>query len=194
MNNAESNNVLQLQERIANGDQAALKTLYDELGRNLLFLAQTFVHSNEIAEEIVQDVFVQLWKHRQKLAPVRNLRLYLYVATKNTCCSYLRRNDRQNHMSIDELSLPYLKIHITPEDEMISNEMLQRIHLAINNLPPKCRQVFKLVKEDGLRYAEVAELLDLNIKTVENQMAIALKKIHSSISSHLHNKLRISQK
>jgi len=72
-------------------------------------------------------------------------------------------------------------IDATPEDLMISGEMLQGINRAINELPPQCRLVFKLVKEDGLKYREVAELLHLSLKTVENQMGIALKKIHSSI-------------
>jgi RNA polymerase sigma factor (sigma-70 family) len=68
---------------------------------------------------------------------------------------------------------------------MISGEAIQRINIAINELPPKCRLVFKLVKEDGLKYREVAELLQISLKTVENQIGIALKKIHSTINVHL---------
>ena len=69
---------------------------------------------------------------------------------------------------------------------LISVEIIQRINKAINDLPPKCRLIFKLVKEDGLKYKEVAELLHLNLKTVENQLGIALKKIHQAVRLHLH--------
>ena len=64
---------------------------------------------------------------------------------------------------------------------MITAEMLKRIQSAINQLPPKCQLIFKLIKEDGLRYKEVAELLGLSIKTIENQMALALRKLENSI-------------
>ena len=83
--------------------------------------------------------------------------------------------------SLDEVLVELKSIHFDPEQLMITAEMVKRIHQAIQQLPPKCRLIFKLVKEDELKYKEVAELLQLSIKTVEAQMTIALRKIHASI-------------
>jgi len=73
-------------------------------------------------------------------------------------------------------------LYFDPEQLLITAEMINRIKEVINQLPPKCRIIFKLVKEDDLRYREVAEILDISIKTVENQVSIALKKIGSAIN------------
>ena len=72
---------------------------------------------------------------------------------------------------------------------MITAEMLRRINNAINALPPRCKLVFKLVKEDGLPYKEVADILDISIKTIDNQLAIALRKISEAINLQLKMKL-----
>ena len=79
--------------------------------------------------------------------------------------------------SLDEVLVELKSIHFDPEQLMITAEMVKRIHQAIQQLPPKCRLIFKLVKEDGLKYREVAELLHLSVKTIEAQMAIALRRI-----------------
>jgi RNA polymerase sigma-70 factor (ECF subfamily) len=73
-----------------------------------------------------------------------------------------------------------------PEQIFITSEMVSRVNLAVNMLPTRCKLIFKLAKEDGLRYAEIARLLKISIKTIDNQLAIALKKISKSISFDLH--------
>lgn len=175
----------ELQRRIATGDGIALRNLYNAYGNKLFHLAYAIVHSKETAEEIVEDVFIQVWKKRSHIATIENLVFYLFVATKNISCNYLRKYSRKKNFCLDELSLPYYHINVSPEDLLITSETLQGINKAINELPPQCRIIFKLVKEDGLKYKDVAALLNLNIKTVENQMGIALKKLHSSIETLL---------
>jgi RNA polymerase sigma-70 factor (ECF subfamily) len=82
---------------------------------------------------------------------------------------------------MDEVELPYYKIEASAEDLMTLRETLQKFHHALNALPPKCRLIFKLIKEDGLKYKEVAMLLEISQKTVEAQMGIAFKRISQSI-------------
>lgn len=172
--------------RIAANDHTALKELYDHFGKQFYQLALAIVQSVEMAEEIVEDVFIAVWKHRSRLTEINNLQLYLYVSTRNISRSYLRKYKNRHFINFDEVQLPYFRVDITPEDMLISSEMVQRINAAINELPPKCRLIFKLVKEDGLKYREVAELLHLNVKTVENQVGIALKKVHAAVTLLLH--------
>lgn len=183
-------NVAELQLRIAGDDEAALRALYGHYSGRLLRLAWAIVHSREMAEEIVADVFIRIWEQRAGLARITRLHWYLYVTTKNISISYLRRQRRNRHIQLDEATLPDLQLDVTPEDLMISGEALQRIHAAINSLPPRCRLIFKLVKEDGLKYREVAELLHVNMKTVENQMGIALKRVYAAVNIHLHDSPR----
>jgi len=170
-----------IQNRMAEDDQEALRVLYDHYNKRLFELAYAIVRSKEMAEEVVGDVFIQVWQKRKRVRTVENFSFYLYVMTRNSSRSYLRKYGRKKLLDLDELALPFFQIDASPEDLMISGEALQAINRAINDLPPQCRMVFKLVKEDGLKYREVAELLHLSLKTVENQMGIALKKIHAAL-------------
>jgi RNA polymerase sigma-70 factor (ECF subfamily) len=182
MKNLDPKEISELQFRLRHSDECALKELFDHYSEKLFHLAYAIVHSRELAEEIVEDVFIQVWHKKLKISSLENLTWYLYVITKNISCNYLRKYKKIKHIDLDELALPYLTLCSSPEDLMISNETLQKINKAVNDLPPKCRIIFKLVKEDGLKYAQVAVLLNLTCKTVENQMGIALKKLHASIS------------
>lgn len=181
MRNANNSQIKELQFRLGNNDQNALKDLFDHFSKRLFHFAYTIIHSREFAEEIVEDVFIQVWLKRIKLSTLENLTWYMYVTTKNISCNYLRKYNKINHIDVDELTLPYYKVDATPEELMISHETLKKVNKIINDLPPKCRIIFKLIKEDGLKYKEVAGLLNLSSKTVENQMGIALKKLHAAI-------------
>jgi RNA polymerase sigma factor (sigma-70 family) len=85
-------------------------------------------------------------------------------------------------------------IYFDPEQLLITAEMLGFIYKAIDQLPPKCKMVFKLAKEDGLKYREVAEVLNISVKTVENQLAIALQKIGEVVSFDIHRSISSSMK
>jgi RNA polymerase sigma-70 factor (ECF subfamily) len=93
---------------------------------------------------------------------------------KNACLNYLRRNDLPVPLSVDELSVDHLQLIA---DAVIQKELQRQIREAIEQLPPRCRLVFKLIKEDGLSYKQVASILDISVKTVDNQLYLALKKL-----------------
>ncbi|WP_142686575.1 RNA polymerase sigma-70 factor [Chitinophaga polysaccharea] len=165
----------ELQRRIYTGDTQAFKELYDSCCTSLLQLAMAIVHTREMAEEIVADVFISVWKKRNDLNQVANLKWYLYAATRNISLNYLRKYAHKKTVHLDEAQMP--EYETDPEAQLISNEMMRHINTAISELPPQCRLIFRLVKEDGLKYREVAALLNVSIKTVENQVGIALKKL-----------------
>ncbi len=185
--------LIELQKRMGCDDEIALKILYDCYGNKFFLLAYAIVRSKEIAEEIVEDVFIKIWKKRSSLKNMENFSFYMYVMTKNISKSYLRKYSHKKHIDLDDAALPYYQIDTTPEDLMITREIMDRINKGINELPPKCRIIFKLVKEDGLKYKEVAELLHLHIKTVENQIGIALKKINVVVQLHLPKQIHSSK-
>ncbi len=168
---------------IANGDAPTFEKLYLLLYKDLYRFAFSIIKSRHIAEEIVSDIFVQLWKKRASIGEIKNLRVFLYVAVKNLSLTYLYKAKKQKVSWIEEYANG-AEIQLTTnnsDDILIAKELSQNLQRAIRNLPDKCKAVFKLVKEDGLKYAEAAKVLNLSVKTIENQMGIALKKIANAI-------------
>lgn len=174
-----------LQHRLAEGDEAALEKLHALFCNQLLQWAVAIIRSPQLAEEIVEDVFIKIWNRRTEIPAVNNLKSYLYTLTRNTSRDYLRKYSGKQNFNLDEVSTPLLSVESSPEDLVISAEVIKKINQAINDLPPKCKFIFKLVKIDGLKYREVADLLEVNIRTVETQMRIALKKLHTSLTIYL---------
>jgi len=174
-----------LQMRIAMGDQSALRKLHVMLSGPLFQLSNAMVRSRQIAEEVVEDVFIKTWEQRNRLGELDNLRAYLFVLARNLSVDHLRKISGKRVCTLEDVNVPVLTVQSNPEDMMISREIVKRINLAINDLPPKCKLIFKLVKMDGLRHKEVAEVLNISLKTVESQMSIALKKLHYSIQMYI---------
>ena len=160
-----------------NNDQAAYKELFVMLHYRLKQFAFTILKSHEEAEELVSDVFIKIWEKRGQLTTVESPRLYFYTTTKNLAITRINKQKKQISMAPDDWLVQLNSIYFDPEKLMITEEVFRQIRQAVNDLPPRCRLIFKLVKEDGLRYKEVAEILHLSVKTVEAQMAIALRRV-----------------
>jgi RNA polymerase sigma-70 factor (ECF subfamily) len=165
-----------------NGDPLAYKKLFLFYYPRLLSFSYGFTHCKEASEEVVSDVFMNIWCNREKLLRVGNFNLYIYVSTKNLSLNCVEKQKRDKTFSLDDVLIEFKSIYYDPEQLMISAEMFKRICSAIQTLPPKCRLIFKLIKEDGLSYKEVAQLLHLSVKTIENQMTIALRKMGDAVA------------
>ena len=166
-----------LLQKIQNGDQSAFKEFYHFQFFKLYQFAYSFVHSKETSEEIVNDVFLSLWQKKDTLSTINNIQVYLYVSVKNASLNYLRRNNLSIPVSIDYLCVDHFPLVADPELLLSQRELQKQIREAIEQLPPRCRLVFKLVKEDGLSYKQVASILELSVKTVDSQLCLALKKL-----------------
>lgn len=180
------NEIKELQRRLAMyDDESAYKELFITFFKPLQQFAYSFVKSKELSEEIVSDVFLKIWINRADIQNIDNFKVYLYVSIKNTALKYLLKQHKQVAISIDELDVELESLGRNPEEILLTAEMLQRIKQAVNSLPPRCKIIFKLIKEDGLRYKEVAEILNISVKTIDNQLAIALSKISKAVSVDL---------
>lgn len=166
---------------IALPDEHAFEDLYRHYFVRLYRFCFSIIHIKEPAEEIIHDVFMSLWKKRLMLHEIDNLDVYLYVSVKNLSLNYLRDNHFSHTVDIEQACNNYIQFHADPEALLVSAEMIKAVLAAIEQLPPRCKLIFKLVKEDGLKYKEVSRLLGLSVKTVEAQLAIALKKIASAL-------------
>ncbi len=176
-------------------DEQAFKSLYEQYAFDLFQLAYAYLKNRELAEEAVNDVFLSVWKKKENLPEIENIYLYLCKSVKNSAIDYLESGKKRaaNAMEAQALQTDHIGFVMDPEHLMINRELNQQIKKAILSLPPRCRLIFKLIKEDGLKYREVAELLSLSSRTVETQLAIALKRIGSSLLPHLPES-RILQK
>lgn len=178
--------LLILLQQIAAGDQAAFRQVYFGFYKRLYHFALAIVKTREPAEEIVEDVFIRIWQQREELPSIRNLRVYLYTATKNTALNYLSKKAKASITEpFDHIQIDLNGSVVTPEQILITAEMYKKIQKAVEALPPRCKMIFKLVREDGLRYKEIAEILNISVNTIDAQMAIAVKRIAAALEAEL---------
>lgn len=158
-------------------DQQAFKAFYKLLFFKLYQFAYSYLRKKETAEEVVNDVFLGLWQKRNTLNEIRNINVYLYVSVKNDCLNRLRKSKQALPLTADDLTLDHLTLKANPESCLITRELQQKIQAAIGELPPRCKLIFKMVKEDGLSYKEAAKILEISVKTVDAQLCVALRKL-----------------
>lgn len=162
-------------------DTAAYKTLFFSLFPSLQNFAYAILRSRQVAEETASDALMEVWIRRKKLMEIENLKFYLFTAVKNGALRKLKQENRASRISLDNLDAEIVSGYSTPEEHLHTSELERELHKAIQQLPPRCRIIYKLAKEDKLRYAEISELLGVSIKTIDNQLAIALQKIADTI-------------
>lgn len=145
--------------------------LYETLAPNLLFYARKFV-SYPVAEDIVHDVFLNIWKKGAFLITDKSVSAYLFQAVRNACLNHLKHETiHQEYIpqAIKELKIEELTT-TSPEMNLIDQEELDKIYDAIAQLPEKCREVFHLSYVEGKKNAEIADSLQISIRTVENHL------------------------
>lgn len=169
--------------RISCDDEQAFAELYRTYKEKLLRFSYSITRSLQSAEETVEDVFINLWCNRKNLSAIRDLTVYLYTAVKNRSLNVLsRRSYDLVTAPFDFLDIELQPLSTNPYEILVTREMLQKMHQAIEALPARCKMIFKLVREDGLQYKEVAEILNISVKTIDAQMAIAVKRICTAVN------------
>ncbi|HMH33539.1 MAG TPA: RNA polymerase sigma-70 factor [Puia sp.] len=178
-------------QQVAAGDQAAFRKIYGFYFKRLYHFAFAFVKTKETAEEIAEDVFIRIWQQRTGLGSIRNLKVYLYTATKNAALNYLSRKARENITEpFDHIHIAMISPGLSPEQILVTSEMYKKVQEAVEALPPRCKMIFKLIREDNLKYKEVSEILNISVNTIDAQMAIAVKRIAAA----LHIDLRLNRR
>lgn len=144
-----------------------------------------YVKHKESAEEIVSDVFMKLWMRRRTLPLIRNLETYLFIAVKNHSLNHLKQFSNYRVAYLEDTGIHNLVNTDNPERELERRELIFKMDQAVNSLPRQCKIIFNLIKEEGLKYKEVAEILNLSSRTVETQLVRAIKKIDTVLSPYL---------
>jgi RNA polymerase sigma-70 factor (ECF subfamily) len=180
-------NIQNLLYRISsNSDEQAFQQLFNIYAGGLTRFTFSILKNKELSEEAVSDVFFKIWLHRSRIAEIENFKAYLYTTSRNISLNYLDKEKRKKAVSLDDISVNLPIDEICPESDMISKELKEAIGRAIDHLPERCKLIYSLAKIEQLKYKEIAEILDISVKTIDHQLTIAIHKIGVEIQQYLN--------
>jgi RNA polymerase sigma-70 factor (ECF subfamily) len=166
------------------GDERALEQIFRAYYEGLVGFVRRYVKTTEIAEELVQDLFLKMWSRRGSLGEIDSVKTYLFRAARNTALNHLRRR-KLEHEWLEKEGTTITEEQTQEGDETVAeSELASAVRAAVDRLPPRCREVFMLSRDGGLTYGEIAKSLGISIKTVETQMGRALKALRESLKAY----------
>ncbi len=148
--------------------------------------ARQFLNDSELAEETVQDMFVKIWEKRESLNIETSVKHYFFRSVRNHCLNQIQHEKIKKQYA--KVVLESANHEISPEQYFIEVDLVKRIEASIEALPPKRKEIFRLSREQGMKYKDIAETLNISVKTVEAQMGLALKHLRDELkdfSTHL---------
>lgn len=174
-----------LARRIRRGDSQAFELFFRKYYLRLCSFSNKFIHDPEQSHDIVSDAFLKIWENRKNIDPENSLVSLAFKITQNLSLNHLR-NKKVQSKYIDILQFTYCENCDTSNyDFFLVNELESKIESAIIKIPPQCRKIFELSRFEGLKYSQIAERMNLSIKTVEVQISKALKILRKELSDYL---------
>lgn len=169
---------------VRSGDINAFEMMFKTYYQPLCRYASTFVKDPEEAEEIVQGTFIGIWEKRQAIDIATSVKAYLYRAVRNSCLNEIKHRKvkalyAQGELRTDE------RYYEASDQSTLRDELETKIQAAIQTLPEQCRIIFQLSRFEELKYQEIADQMNLSVKTVENQMGKALKIMREQLRDYL---------
>jgi len=166
------------------GKETAFEMIFKTYYRPLCNYAYSFLNDKDEAEEVVQSSFISIWEKRNEISIQTSFKSYLYRVVRNACLNVIK------HERVKQQHADYEKARGEPSHESVAqavtaSELEQRIYGAMKVLPEQCRLVFQLSRFEELKYQEIADQLNISIKTVENQMGKALKIMRTQLKDFL---------
>ncbi len=171
---------MELVRSLQKGDISAFDRLFTKYGGKIFYLAKGFLGSREEAEGLVQEVFIKIWENRRNIKEHLSFRSYLFTITYNAIRKYFRAKYKEQEFLKEFLNdYPELTDQVSVQIEYI--ELLEQVDLAVEKLPRRQKQIYKLSREEGLSHKEIARILSLQPKTVENHLHEAMKRIRKHL-------------
>lgn len=156
--------------------------IFKEHHSHCLAFATHYIGDPYEAEEVVQLVFSQLWEKRANIAILGSERSYLFSAIRNTAISQWRKQTVRSEKETSFGKMQDVEVHMSLQ----ARELEGKLELALDKLPERCREVFVLSRKQQLKYAEIASVMNISVKTVENQMGKALKILHQELREYFN--------
>lgn len=173
---------------VSTDSRGAFERFYNLYYDQVFRFAYYCLGDKEACREVVTDVFFSVWQSREKLQDVSNINTYLYIAVRNAAFHYQEKNHRFSNLSLEDVPLlAESGSGESPEDQLETKEMREILNRAIDELPEKCRLIFLMQREEGLKTKEVAEILSIQESTVRVQMKIAVEKLIARLKPDFPN-------
>lgn len=163
---------------VTEGDRNAFTQIYNNYRNKIYSIAFELTESTTVAEEIVQDTFLKIWVKRESLLEVEHFRAYLFTITRNYVFTALKRIARKESIEVSVIQDAPLYENDT-EDRVLNNEYTRILQAAIDRLPEQQKQVYNLIKKEGLKREEAAAALHLSPETVKTHLAQAMRSIRT---------------
>ncbi len=181
------NNDVELIQSLKNGESKAYSYLLNQYHHKLCVYAYGLTNDYDISEDIVQNVFVYLWKNRVKLKDLFSIKSYLYKSVYNEFIDQYRK--KKTVIALEKEYIDALNHVVDTEDENSLERLITLVKQEIEHLPPKCKQTFLLSKKEGLTNMEIAEYLDVSIKSVEAHITKAFSILRQTVGDKMESLL-----
>lgn len=175
--------------KLKDGDEHAFKELFERYYSSMCLFARQFLNDHELAEETVQDMFVKIWEKRSLLNIETSVKQYLFRSIRNQCLNQIQHEKIKHRYANKVLESAHQEVD--PDQYYIEVDLLRRIEKSIDSLPPKRREIFRLSREQGMKYKEIADTLNISVKTVEAQMGLALKYLRDELKDYNNHLLTL---
>lgn len=169
--------------RLREGDRQAFDEIFRQSFATLVRLAASMLHDVALAEDVVQEVMLELWRRRELLDPDGSPQAYLYQATRNRALNQLRSRNVRQRTALR--MVPESTREATAPSRVVAQEMDVAFQRAVSAMSPRCREVFELSRGRGLKYSEIADMLGVSVKAVEAQMGKALRILREHLAPWL---------
>lgn len=180
--------IVKLAHSVAQDNRTAFSMFYQIYYEDVFRLSYYFLKEKEACGEVISDVFFSVWQSRKKLKEIANMEAYLYTVTRNESIRYLNKRKNYDTVSFEEIPIQLAgQDDASPEDTLENKEIEELLTRIINELPEKCRLIFLMTRQEGLKPKEIAEILSINESTVRVQMKIAVDKIITRIRPYFPN-------
>ncbi len=170
-------------KKISKGDLSAFEKLFKDYYEELCYFADRYLNDMDQAEEVVQDTFFVIWQNRDKINVKQSVKSYLYTAIKNKSLKEIRSKSYENKYKSHMKNQGY-ETASTPVEELNAKELNMLINRTLRSLPERTQKVFKMSRDEGLKYKEIAEKLSISVKTVETDMGKALKVFRKNLNEY----------
>jgi RNA polymerase sigma-70 factor (family 1) len=177
-------NIAFLLQQLKHGSEPAFNTLYRLHSRMLLGNIRNLVKDQEVAKELLQDLYLKVWENRETIETDKSFKSFLFTIGRNMVYDYLRRVSLDKKAKL-KLMAGALEFYSHSEEDLDFKESKEVLQTAVNTLPPQCRQVYTLSKLEGKSHQEISQQLGISISTVNNQMVKANKVVRSFL---FHNR------
>lgn len=177
--------------KIQQGDPASFEQLYRKYHPRMYVFCYELLHDSDKAKDVVQECFITFWEHRTHIHATEAISSYLFRIMKNLCLKQIRRDSILNNfskmeiMTLQELELTSYSTNYNILNDLYFKDLNKKYLEALDKLPKQCQTIFKMNRNEGMRSDEIASILNLSVRTVENQIYRGLKQIKKSLSDYL---------